>query len=127
VNGGRKAVFARELVALGPWRTAAALKRAHRRGVLVQGIHWDWLGGQRVYYPDKIFPGLTQSNGKDGNGETAAQAIEERLLRVLAQCPPRKAASRLARRPATPRHLEHGQARHPGSAGVGEPGAEARG
>jgi hypothetical protein len=74
----RQAVFARELLRIGPWTTAAALKRAHQRGVLVEGRHWNWLGGVRVYYPDRLFPGLRQG-GDDGQ---TPEALTEHLRRV---------------------------------------------
>jgi hypothetical protein len=84
--GVRKAVFARELLRMGPWTTAAALKQAHRRGVLQEGRHWDWLGSQRVYYPERIFPGLNDENGEDdGSKTTTAATVAQRLRRVLAE------------------------------------------
>jgi hypothetical protein len=84
----RKAVFARELLRIGPWTTTAALKQAHRRGVLEEGRHWDWLGSQRVYYPERIFPGLNTEQGEN-DGTTKATRTAERLRRVLAEIRPR--------------------------------------
>jgi hypothetical protein len=76
----RQAVFARELLRIGPWTTPGALKRAHQRGVLVEGRHWDWLGGMRVYYVERILPGLTKP---DEVIRDEAQEAAERLQRVL--------------------------------------------
>jgi hypothetical protein len=81
-------VFARELLQLGPWRTQAALRRAHQRGVLVEHQHWDWMGGLRVYYLERIVPGLFTEVKHD-----EAQATAERLRGVLAHLTPRRSAS----------------------------------
>jgi hypothetical protein len=82
-------VFARELVALGPWRSAAALKRAHQRGVLIEGKHWDWCGGQRVYYLERLFPGL-EAGGDDAK---TPEALTEQLRRLRANQPSRDTAA----------------------------------
>jgi hypothetical protein len=100
-----RAVFARELLALGPWTSATALKRAHQRGVLQQGIHWDWLGGVRVYYVERILPGLVtsrddQRDAAEGDQTDAAETTAERLRRVLADLAPRASAPRMAQRRA---------------------------
>jgi hypothetical protein len=66
----RRAVFARELLELGPWRTPAELRRAHQRGVLLEHEHWDWLGGLRIYYPRPgCDPPHVRPAGSRGRGE----------------------------------------------------------
>lgn len=106
----RRAVFARELLRIGPWASAAALKRAVQRGVLVEGVHWVWLGGVRVYYVDRILPGLNDPPGPPAGEEDhrdGAKATEERLRRVLADLPPREAPVRVAHaRPRAARNVE---------------------
>src|SRR5439155_4780654 len=100
----RTAVFARELLAIGPWRTVDALKGAHRRGVLREGEHWDWVGGARAYYVERMFPGFTgRAIGPSGKEDDHAQATARRLHGVLAQLPLREAPARVARdRPCAP-------------------------
>ena len=114
-KASRRAVFARELLRIGPWTSAGALKRAHQRGVLLEGIHWVWLGGVRVYYVDRILPQLNDPPQSGGEGEEgdAAKATEERLRRVLVELPPRQAALRVARtRRRAPREMEDGHVAH---------------
>lgn len=103
---GRAAVFGRDLLTIGPWKTRDQLKRAHQRGVLREGVHWDWLGGVRVYYVARILPGCTSTRavisadddrGTD-YGTTTAKATAERLRRVLAHVTPGEAPARVARR-----------------------------
>jgi hypothetical protein len=84
-------VFARELLAIGPWHTPAALRRAHQRGVLVEHEHWDWLGGLRIYYVERILPGLFAKEGARNNAEAAEEA--ERLRGVLRGLTSRSAPS----------------------------------
>src|SRR5262245_6294914 len=100
----RRAVFGRELLRIGPWSSTAALKRAHQRGVLREGFHWDWLGGVRVYYLERILPGLASPKAAaEGGPNDAAEATAQRLRRVLADLTPRTAAPRMARgRPRRP-------------------------
>jgi hypothetical protein len=96
----RRAVFGRELVRIGPWTSPAALKRAHQRGVLLEHVHWDWLGGVRVYYIERILPGLAaprQIEDDRGGPSNAAQATAQHLRRVLAEPPPRSAPPAVAR------------------------------
>src|SRR5262245_24733093 len=114
----RRAVFGRELLTIGPWTSPAGLKRAHQRGVLIEGVHWDWLGGVRVYYVDRILPGLAasrQSEDDRGGSSDAAQATAQHLRRVLTDYPPGQTPAHLARarsgrrRPAAAGHLGHGR------------------
>jgi hypothetical protein len=96
VAAARRVVFARELLLIGPWRTRDALKKAHRRGVLREGEHWDWVGGVRAYYLDRLFPGLAEraiGRGDEGEGHDDAEATARRLRRVLAACPSGQAAA----------------------------------
>src|SRR5262249_34014526 len=95
----RRAVFARELLTIGPSSTRSALKRAHQRGVLVEHVHWDWLGSVRVYYVEPILPGLTNRPPAAHGGalDDTAEATAERLRRVLAGLELRDAPPRVAR------------------------------
>jgi hypothetical protein len=109
-------VFARELLIIGPWRTMDALKKAHRRGVLREGAHWNWVGGMRAYYLDRLFPARAQDAiPTAGEEQDDAEATTRRLSRVLAELPPRQAASRMASRSAEAA-MADGSAGHPGAA-----------
>jgi hypothetical protein len=75
-------VFARDLLKLGPWSTLAGIKGAMRRGLLVEGVHYDRLNGKPVFYPERICPALFRATEVRTHGK--AQETAERLRRVLA-------------------------------------------
>src|SRR5262249_5763382 len=82
----------------GPWRDTDALKKAHRRNVLREGEHWDWVGGKRAYYLDRLFPGYTCAIGGDrGENADATTEATRRLSRVLDLTRSRQAAPARAR------------------------------
>jgi hypothetical protein len=78
-----RAVFAAELLKIGPWKTRDSLKAAIRRGHLIEGVHFDRLCGsshRRIFYLERIFPAL-YSPRRETHGK--AEETAERLRRVL--------------------------------------------